>query len=1349
MPTNFDSPSWLTRLSRALAWLALAIGLCIGMGWAALHLWIVPRIGDFRPALERLATRTMGMPVQIGGLQAESTGWAPSFELRDIRLLDAQGQPALSLPRVVVAISVRSVLNLGLEQLVLDRPELDVRHTASGQWLVAGLALGTPGSQNSAAADWLFSQREVVVRGGAIRWTSERAQLSTGHDPQDAPALTLTDVDIVLRNALRRHDLRLDATPPASWGERFVLMGNFHRGLLSTHPGQFQDWGGQAYAHFPQVDVALLRQHVRLGVDLLSGQGRLRLWSDIDHGEWQGGTADLDLQAVSLRLKPELQALGFAQISGRVSGHQGPNDWAVNTQQLAFVSDQGLTWPGGNVALQVSPPQAGQPGRGQLQGEKLDLQALREVALRLPLPEHWHTRLNEHVVQGQVRSLRLQWEGPADAMAQYQGQIEADNLRLQKRSATGPAGPGLQGAQINAQFSQQGGQLQLRMGPDSWLSWPGLLDEDTVAIEQLQTDLRWQLQAHQLGSVQWKAQLSNADLQGQSQGQWQPLATSALGLLDLQAQVTRADASKIYRYLPLSLSADVRRYVRDSVRKGRVSGLQIRIKGDLDKVPMAHARDGEFRFAGHLQDVDMAYVPAALLPAGSPPWPTLQGLQGELVFERQGMKLSGASARFGEGRQAIQIGALRADIADLGHDPQLKVQAELKGPAQQLLRTLAQSPVDRMLSGALTQATASGTVQGKLQLAIPLLHSQDTQLQGSVSLSGNDVQIAPHVPVLGRAQGTVQFTDAGFSLQGVQTRLLGGTTRLEGGLRTGNLPAGEPRLLIRAQGQITADGLRAARNLQPLDSLARQAKGQTSYTATLGWQAGQPEISVRSSLEGLELNLPAPLAKRAPQALPLTIVSKVLGSASAGPRDQLQIDIGPMLSAVYVRDLSGPSPRVLRGNLAIGARTGGASSLPEQGVSAVVRLDDLPLDAWEAVLPATTTAPATGAGDDSDDAWRSYLPNRLGLQAGTLTTQGRTLHDVVAGITREGTVWRANLDARELSGHAQYNQPSRQQPARLFARLARLNLPPSAVSEVESIMEAPPASMPALDIQIDDMVLRGKRLGRVEIEAINQESRALRASVAREWQLQKFNITVPEATLRASGRWSAPADNRPRRTEMNFRLEVQDAGALLARLGTPDALRAGAGQLEGQIGWNGSPLALHYPSLQGQFQIRMGRGQFLKADPGVAKLLGVLSLQGLPRRLLLDFRDVFFEGFAFDTVQGDVQIQQGIASTRNLQIEGVNAVVKMDGSADIARETQQLRVLILPQLNAGGASVVAGLAINPVVGLTAYLAQWLLSAPISKAAVQEFSIDGSWREPRVTRIEHAYPAPGAPAGRQP
>lgn len=157
--------------------------------------------------------------------------------------------------------------------------------------------------------------------------------------------------------------------------------------------------------------------------------------------------------------------------------------------------------------------------------------------------------------------------------------------------------------------------------------------------------------------------------------------------------------------------------------------------------------------------------------------------------------------------------------------------------------------------------------------------------------------------------------------------------------------------------------------------------------------------------------------------------------------------------------------------------------------------------------------------------------------------------------------------------------------------------------------------------------------------------------------------------------------------------------------------------------------------MNGQFDVKMGRGQFLKADAGAAKLLGVLSLQALPRRLLLDFRDVFYEGFAFDTVVGRVNIDHGTASTRNLQIKGVNAVVQLDGSADIAKETQQLRVVILPELDTGTASLVAGIAVNPLVGLTTFLAQLYLQSPLARASTQEFLIDGSWAAPRVTRVD--------------
>ncbi len=227
----------------------------------------------------------------------------------------------------------------------------------------------------------------------------------------------------------------------------------------------------------------------------------------------------------------------------------------------------------------------------------------------------------------------------------------------------------------------------------------------------------------------------------------------------------------------------------------------------------------------------------------------------------------------------------------------------------------------------------------------------------------------------------------------------------------------------------------------------------------------------------------------------------------------------------------------------------------------------------------------------------------------------------------------------------------------------------------------------------------------------------------------------------ASGNWALVARSRTgaggeaqRRTSMDFALDIRDSGELLARFGMNGVLRRGKGRIAGQVGWLGSPLSPDYRSMTGQINLNVESGQFLKADPGLAKLLGVLSLQSLPRRLTLDFRDVFSEGFAFDFVRGDVHIEQGVATTNNLQMKGVNAAVLMEGSADIERETQDLHVVVVPEINAMTASLVAT-AINPVIGLGSFLAQVFLRGPLIQAATQEFRIDGTWADPRVERIQ--------------
>jgi uncharacterized protein YhdP len=303
---------------------------------------------------------------------------------------------------------------------------------------------------------------------------------------------------------------------------------------------------------------------------------------------------------------------------------------------------------------------------------------------------------------------------------------------------------------------------------------------------------------------------------------------------------------------------------------------------------------------------------------------------------------------------------------------------------------------------------------------------------------------------------------------------------------------------------------------------------------------------------------------------------------------------------------------------------------------------------------------------------------------------------------------------------------------------------------VTNLLDRQPASVPALNIVIDDFELRGRRLGRVEVQAVN------RLAPERDWELTRLNLSVPEARLSAKGHWAATSGSAAprsgaaavrRKADFQFELDIADSGALLRRLGGADAIRGGKGRLKGQVAWLGSPLALDAPSLSGQVNVDIEHGQFLQVDPGAARLLGVLSLQSLARRLSGDFRDLFQEGFAFDSVTGDLAIAQGAASTNNLLMRGAQATVLMEGSADIVRETQDLRVVVVPEFSAGAASL-AYAVINPAIGIGAFLAQWALREPLIEANTREFRVTGPWADPQVDAVarESARGAPrvGAP-----
>lgn len=1327
-------PSRLLRLASILApWvlgLVLGIWLVVGIAWGALHGWIVPRIGEYRPQLEAMASRALGAEVRIGSITASSAQLLPSFELTDVVLRDAEGREGLRLARVSALLSPRSLARLGFEQLVVDGPVLDLRRLADGRLQVAGIALSNGGGDSSPAADWIFSQRELAVRGATLRWTDERA---------GRPTVALTDADLVIRNGTRRHRIRLDATPPEAWGERFSLRAAMRQSLLNPRRGNWREWDGPVYAEFSQVDLAALRAALPPGVvrdvELLAGRGSVRAWADVVHGEVLGGQLDLALVNASARLGPDLAPLALAHLQGRLRGRLLANGMELQTEQLRFATADGAQWPRGDLFLSYMRGESRVPGQGELRADHIDLAALTEIASRLPLDQPWRARLQTLAPTGRVEQLQARWAGRIEAPASYQVQGRVQDLALaagaipaRRPGLRYPMGhPGVQGLAAEFTLTEGGGEARLALA-DGVLEFPGVFEEARVPMARLDGQVRWQHDGARLAVQVPELRFANADAAGQLQARWDSRADAPAdgapqgpGTLELEGRLTRADGTRVHRYLPLAVGDEARHYVRDAVRRGRASSVQFKVRGDLDHFPYKDAKLGEFHIAAEVEDVNYAYVPTRLQDAGELPWPALTGLSGRLLFDRNGMQVRGARGQLaGSGdAAALAVGKAEADIADFDR-PEVAVRAEARGPLAGMLATVATSPLARMTDGVLAEAQAGGSADLKLQLALPLDRLEASRVQGTVQLAGNDIRLWPGKPVLARTRGTVAFGDTGFTLTGVQTSVLGGEARVEGGLQSG-------ALAVRAQGTATAEGLRQAGELGALTRLAERASGSTAYVATFSRAAdGALAATLDSPLQGLGLDLPAPLAKPADAAWPLRLTLVPQSRA----QDQLALRLGTVLQARFERDVSGASPRVLRGSIGVGLPADAADQvampLPRQGVDVDLRLGSVVVDAWTALADTLALGSGGGAGS-AGAADAGYLPERFTLHATELQWGNRQLHGLALKGSREGSTWHARIDARELAGELAYRQGAAGQPGSVHARLDRLVIASGEEDEVTTLLDEQPSSVPALDIVVDDFELRGKKLGRLEMNAVNQGA---------EWQLHKLALDLPEARFEATGQWGARgagAGVQGRRTAMDFRLAIDDAGALLARLGMAGTFRRGSGQLDGTVAWDGSPLSLDYPSMSGRLHLDVRDGQFLKADAGVARLLGVLSLQALPRRLTLDFRDLFSAGFAFDFVRGDAQIARGVLRSNNLQMKGVNAAVLMDGSVDIARETQDLRVVVVPEINAGTASLVASV-INPAIGLGTFLAQWVLRGPLMEAATRQFHIDGTWSDPRIERV---------------
>ncbi len=215
------------------------------------------------------------------------------------------------------------------------------------------------------------------------------------------------------------------------------------------------------------------------------------------------------------------------------------------------------------------------------------------------------------------------------------------------------------------------------------------------------------------------------------------------------------------------------------------------------------------------------------------------------------------------------------------------------------------------------------------------------------------------------------------------------------------------------------------------------------------------------------------------------------------------------------------------------------------------------------------------------------------------------------------------------------------------------------------------------------------------------------------------------------------------RTSMSTAIDSQDLGALLDQLGFKDHLKGGKGKVQFDANWPGGPSAFALAAIRGRLRVDARDGQLLELEPGAGRVLGLLSIAQLPRRVLLDFRDFFSKGFAFNRIGGGVQVANGQARTDDMVIEGPAAEIRIRGSTNLAAQQFNQTIEVLPR-SGNLLTVVGAVAGGPLGAAVGAAANAVLRKPLGELGAKTYRVTGPWKDPEVELIRETSRAQVAP-----
>ncbi len=1215
-------------------------------------------------------------------------GWLSERLQRKVTIGHLSGQWTQAGPRLVFEDLRIGASDSGEAELRLPRSELAInlfaafqKNLAWNEFRVVGLDLAL-----SRAADGQWKLRGLDL---GDRTGGETSMGSLG-------VVVLVDMKLAVRAP--SHAIDLDLRIPEL---RVVNRGSITRvlGQVGTANSKASplslvadidvgDRSGRLYVGGRDLDLGELSgTQAPGGIVVVAARGDLQLWAAWQAGQLNEMQLKLALGETILQASSEIKvddkvavlprsAFDHLTLSARWQRQQ--TGWRFDLADFSAGPSDGSAEKGRLIAEYVS----ADPASTHVRASTLELDSIGTLAMLSDVvPEHLRHWLYLANPQCAVDALDLRWSSVDDF------DVDAMISRFSSRPAT--AIPGIDRLAARVRGDGQAVWLEVpeqqtridypmvfrkpfefqRFGGDV-VAWP---DEEG-----------WRVQSHRFDVVGdgFAATLhGGAGIQGDG----------TRPALDLYAVVSSAnvDAAKLFWPVNVMPPATVA-WLDRALDVGRITEGRALVRGDLDSWPFDD-NAGRFEARAELSGLKLDFLPD---------WPSGENLDASARFINNGMQVS---ARAGTS-MAISLDEADATIADF-HEPVLELSVDAHANGKDLLGYLRATPVGADHVDYLRGLGIGGKGMAHIDLDVPLKHHEDLSLDGYVDLSAANLDESTWDLHFTEANGRVRFGRSGVLAEVLETQFDGLPVTL--GIAVGS-SAHDPDNSFEASLRGTLPAAVVFARATDLAPAVASFPGQTEWNIDLaigsetGPAKGRKALRLQSDLEGIAFNLPAPLGKPADERLPflLNLEMPLIGqpfSASLG--DILQI----------AGRLPGPdAPLAARLDLGVLASS---KELPASGLVIDGHAKSFDVGGWIGLFSA-----GGGGGEllrgidiDVDDllmAGRSF-PN-LHL---SLTPDGETMKIDVAGDSLQGNLGVPSVDLRRRG---------------ITAQMQRVHWPdplPGKEDGAAALADVAPASIPPLHLWIGQLQLGATNLGEMRLESYPEDD---------GMRIDLLETKSPNVDLRASGAWSGTAgDNQSR---MVVELTAESLGSMLDTFGFAGIIEGGQTIAHIDASWPGSPTAFVLANMTGSLDVSVQEGRILDVEPGAGgRLFGLMSLREIPRRLSLDFSDLFKSGMSFNSIKGSFALADGNARTSNVHIASPAADITISGRTGLRDKDYDQEMIVTPR--AGVAlPVVGALAGGPVGAAAGLVVQTLIGKKINRAARSRYQVTGSWDKPQITLI---------------